>query len=136
MSQLKFELGLLIPFSVPLGTHISVLDAKIVLFFMESAISFLWMRSLLSTAFFCRNFLIVDWFPLAFEFIVFLLLVYFPTVLAREPNLFYYITDSIEDEKGIHAFIIFTNPSARAGYDTRSIFKRSLTCLNSEYSFS
>ena len=27
-------------------------------------------------------------------------------------------------------------PSARAGYDTRSIFKRSLTGLNSEYSFS
>ena len=32
--------------------------------------------------------------------------------------------------------ILFTNPSARAGYDTRSIFKRSLTCLNSEFSFS
>ena len=30
--------------------------------------------------------------------------------------------------------MIFTNPSARAGYDTRSIFKRSLTGLNSEYS--
>ena len=28
------------------------------------------------------------------------------------------------------------NPSARTGYDTRSIFKRSLTGLNSEYSFS
>ena len=28
--------------------------------------------------------------------------------------------------------IIITNPSARAGYDTRSIFKRSLTDLNSE----
>ena len=26
-------------------------------------------------------------------------------------------------------FTIFTNPSARAGYDTRSIFKRSLTGL-------
>ena len=34
------------------------------------------------------------------------------------------------------SFIIFTNPSARAGYDTRSIFKRSLTGFNSEYSFS
>ena len=33
-------------------------------------------------------------------------------------------------------FIIFTNPSARTGYDTRSIFKQSLTGLNSEYSFS
>ena len=32
--------------------------------------------------------------------------------------------------------IIFTNPSARAGYETRSIFKRSLTGLNSEFSFS
>ena len=32
--------------------------------------------------------------------------------------------------------IIFTNPSARAGYHTRSIFKRSLTGLNSEFSFS
>ena len=27
------------------------------------------------------------------------------------------------------------NPSARAGYDTRSIFKWSLTGLNSEFSF-
>ena len=35
-----------------------------------------------------------------------------------------------------YPFIIFTNPSARAGYDTRSIFKRSLTGLNSEFSFS
>ena len=31
---------------------------------------------------------------------------------------------------------IFTNTSARAGYDTRSIFKRSLTGLNSQFSFS
>ena len=29
--------------------------------------------------------------------------------------------------------IIFTNPSAWAGYDTRSIFKQSLTGLNSEF---
>ena len=33
-------------------------------------------------------------------------------------------------------FIVFTNPSARAEYDTRSIFKRSLTGLNSDFSFS
>ena len=32
--------------------------------------------------------------------------------------------------------IIFTNPFARTGYDTRSIFKRSLTGFNSEFSFS
>ena len=31
---------------------------------------------------------------------------------------------------------IYTNPSSRAGYDTRSIFKQSLTGLNSEFSFS
>ena len=31
---------------------------------------------------------------------------------------------------------IFTNPSTWAGYDTRSIFKQSLTGLNSEFSFS
>ena len=35
-----------------------------------------------------------------------------------------------------HSFIIFTNPSTQVGYDTRSIFKRSLTGLNSEFSFS
>ena len=34
-----------------------------------------------------------------------------------------------------HLFI-FTNLSARAGYDTRPIFKRSLTGLNLEFSFS
>ena len=33
-------------------------------------------------------------------------------------------------------FILFTNPSARVGYDTRSVFKRILTGLNSEFSFS
>ena len=32
--------------------------------------------------------------------------------------------------------VLFTNPSARAGYDTRSIFNRSLTGFNSEFSFS
>ena len=32
--------------------------------------------------------------------------------------------------------IIFTNPSTHVGYDTRSIFKQSLTSLNSEFFFS
>ena len=32
-------------------------------------------------------------------------------------------------------FTLFTNPSDRAGYDSRSIFKRSLTGLNSKLSF-
>ena len=35
-----------------------------------------------------------------------------------------------------HQLTISTKPSARAGYDTRSIFRRSLTGLNSEFSFS
>ena len=39
-------------------------------------------------------------------------------------------------EKAVIRLIIFTNPSTRAGYDTRSIFKRSLTGLNSDFSFS
>ena len=33
-------------------------------------------------------------------------------------------------------YILFTKPSAREGSDTRSIFKRSLTAFNSEFSFS
>ena len=45
-------------------------------------------------------------------------------------RLLHYIRD-LKDSQ-----IIFTNPSARAGYDTRSIFKQSLTGLNSEFSFS
>ena len=36
----------------------------------------------------------------------------------------------------LRMMVLFTNPSARAGYDTRSSFKRSLTGLNSEFSFS
>ena len=35
----------------------------------------------------------------------------------------------------IYIVILSTNPSARAGYDTRSIFKRSLTGFNSDISF-
>ena len=51
-----------------------------------------------------------------------------------------YIQQLYEDTgcnpEGLPEAIIFTNPSARAGYDTRSIFKRSLTGLYSEFSFS
>ena len=36
----------------------------------------------------------------------------------------------------LQRLILFTNPSARAGYDKMSIFKWSLTGLNSEFSFS
>ena len=46
------------------------------------------------------------------------------------------IRDSTTNNYSLFQLIIFTKPSARAGYDTRSIFKRSLTGLNSEFSFS
>ena len=36
----------------------------------------------------------------------------------------------------LFSLVLFTNPSAWAGYDTRSVFKRSLTGFNSEFSFS
>ena len=42
---------------------------------------------------------------------------------------------SDKTDKYLDLVILFTNPTARAGYDTRSIFKRSLTGLNSEFSF-
>ena len=42
---------------------------------------------------------------------------------------------NVVSEKWFPNMILFTNPSARAGYDTRSIFKWSLTSLNSEFSF-
>ena len=37
---------------------------------------------------------------------------------------------------GFMSYPFLPNPSARTGYDTRSIFKRNLTGLNSEFSFS
>ena len=46
---------------------------------------------------------------------------------------------SIDENKNGHRKItmnLFTIPSARAGYDTKAIFKRSLTGLNLEFSFS
>ena len=46
------------------------------------------------------------------------------------------ITNIVSVKSLRESYFIFTNPSARAGYDTRSIFKRSLTGLNSEFSFS
>ena len=47
-----------------------------------------------------------------------------------ENKIYYIFYDAFVD------ITIFTNPTAWAGYDTRSIFKRSLTGLNSEFSFS
>ena len=43
--------------------------------------------------------------------------------------------DTTSNDLETLALCIFTNPSTWAGYDTRSIFKRSLTGLNSEFSF-
>ena len=40
------------------------------------------------------------------------------------------------NEGFLNSWSYLPNPSARAGYDTRSIFKWSLTGLNSEFSFS
>ena len=51
--------------------------------------------------------------------------------MAAEPRAKYKRHSRSQSEK-----VLFTNPSARAGYDTRSVFKRSLTGLNSEFSFS
>ena len=51
-------------------------------------------------------------------------------------RLIIYTISQIKKNQPIYYLTIFTNPSARAGYDTRSIFKRSLTGLNSEFSFS
>ena len=45
-----------------------------------------------------------------------------------------YINEIKGGARGV--MVLLPNPSARAGYDTRSIFKRSLTGLNSEFSFS
>ena len=54
-------------------------------------------------------------------------------------NFFFSLNSPIFETNAIYLFVylsIFPNPSARARYDTRSIFKRSLTGLNSEFSFS
>ena len=66
-----------------------------------------------------------------------------PSTLPKSPDLFSYIEIFGNKSKipecsmsPVKHMILFTNPSARAGYDTRSISKRSLTGLNSEFSFS
>ena len=47
-----------------------------------------------------------------------------------------YIFSSLLQMVGWLVLSYLPNPSAQAGYDTRSIFKQSLTGLNSEFSFS
>ena len=60
--------------------------------------------------------------------------------LSKSQNLKYWFFLSWQNTNAIQSsltrLLLFTNPSARAEYDTRSIFKRSLTGLNSEFSFS
>ena len=48
----------------------------------------------------------------------------------------FFIGHGLHSRHACFSLVLFTNPSARAGYDTRSVFKRSLTGLNSEFSFS
>ena len=48
----------------------------------------------------------------------------------------YAIKKFLKYQSNFYKLYIFTNPSTRGGYDTRSIFKWSLTGLNSEFSFS
>ena len=47
----------------------------------------------------------------------------------------YYAYKKSESGALIYKITIVTNPSARAGHDTRSIFKQSLTGLNSDFFF-
>ena len=60
-------------------------------------------------------------------------LVYFSTTIQQFSH---YTLLSFLFRPILSIIIIFINPSVRAGYDTRSIFKPSLTGLNSKYSFS
>ena len=46
------------------------------------------------------------------------------------------VSDYLVEDRKQEVLIIFTDPSAQVVYDTRSVFKRSLTGLNSEFSFS
>ena len=48
-------------------------------------------------------------------------------------NVFYFSLHIFITVFLIVSMILFTNPSTRAGYDTRSIFKRSSTGLNSVF---
>ena len=58
-----------------------------------------------------------------------------PIVIGAFGTIIKGLLKGLEDVE-VGGLVLFTNPSGRAGYDTRSIFKRSLTGLNSEFSFS
>ena len=59
-----------------------------------------------------------------------------PYLSFRIPVYHLFLSTYLDIHINILLLIIFTNPSAQVGYDTRSIFKQSLTGLNSELSFS
>ena len=76
----------------------------------------------------------VTWYPTGRREIKLLLLVFELTVSSRQRVT---VKGECGSQRGCQqVLVLFTNPTARAGYDTRSIFKRSLTGLNSEFSFS
>ena len=62
---------------------------------------------------------------------------YHPTYTRETPVMFCKLDEkTYKSEFEVTHLYIFTNPSTRAGCDTRSIFKLSLTGFDSEFSFS
>ena len=77
-----------------------------------------------------RGFSRLSFMYVLFSFNIFLI-THFQVLLSPEP-----LANTLLIRPMVGKYIyIFTNPSARAGYDTRLIFKRSLIGLNSEFSF-
>ena len=88
-----------------------------------------------------RSFLVLFCFLFVlFFFLFFFFVAWTYLLMMMNPVPFFLDTESMSMPslrcKILCIIIIFTKPSARTGYDTRWIFKRSLTGLNSEFSFS
>ena len=92
-----------------------------------------------------------NYFPHISWFVLLLLLLVFTNQNTTHININKFLNTLVEEQslyhlthrcgvKTVHTFYggitYLPNPYARAGYDTRSIFKRSLTGFNSEFSFS
>ena len=64
----------------------------------------------------------------------------FPNPIKIKQSINEYVCITTNNNDNIDLYFLYwsylPNPSARVGYDTRSIFKWSLTGLNSEFSFS
>ena len=67
--------------------------------------------------------------PLSLSFIYIYIYIYIYIREAVWSNEYSFLLNKIDGS----VYIIFTNPSARTGYDTRSVFKRSLTGLKSVF---